>query len=365
MAGISIEKRPRASGQARYRALVRIKRDGVIVHRESKTFDKKAQARAWAQQRAEALEGVSVVSKISVGDLIAQYIEAHQRTTPIGRSKLSCLRFLATWPISRHQAQQLAPHHIVEHCQARIHSGASPSTVGQDVAFLRSVFSASEGLLGLPLSLAAFERSSATLRRLGLVGRAHKRDRRPTREELDSLMAFFSDREASPRWRNRQLVPMTTILPLAIATTRRCGELVNRIRREEIKEDRMLVRDMKHPGEKVGNHQWCYLPPVARPLMRQALDAYPGPLLLPFKPDSVSNAFTQACKALNIEGLHFHDLRHEGISWLFEQGWPIPRVAAVSGHRSWDMLKRYTQIGIEEPFDRWENWPWFTRARQD
>lgn len=53
---------------------------------------------------------------------------------------------------------------------------------------------------------------------------------------------------------------------------------------------------------------------------------------------------TRACKLLDIKDLRFHDMRHEGVSRLFEMGWNIPHVAAVSGHRSWVGLKRYTHI---------------------
>ncbi|WP_244133623.1 tyrosine-type recombinase/integrase [Burkholderia gladioli] len=42
--------------------------------------------------------------------------------------------------------------------------------------------------------------------------------------------------------------------------------------------------------------------------------------------------------------MHFHDLRHEGASRLFEMGLNIPHVAAVTGHRSWSSLKRYTHL---------------------
>ena len=56
-----------------------------------------------------------------------------------------------------------------------------------------------------------------------------------------------------------------------------------------------------------------------------------------------------ACKKLNIEDLHFHDLRHDGISRMFVPGgYSIPEVAAVSGHKSWKNLQRYTQIRPEE-----------------
>lgn len=59
---------------------------------------------------------------------------------------------------------------------------------------------------------------------------------------------------------------------------------------------------------------------------------------------------------LGIKDLHFHDLRHEGISRLFEMAQTIPQVASVSGHRSWQSLKRYTNM--EEVGDKWANWKW-------
>lgn len=42
----------------------------------------------------------------------------------------------------------------------------------------------------------------------------------------------------------------------------------------------------------------------------------------------------RACKILGIDDLHFHDLRHDGVSRLFEMGKTIPQAASVSGHRT-------------------------------
>ncbi len=48
---------------------------------------------------------------------------------------------------------------------------------------------------------------------------------------------------------------------------------------------------------------------------------------------------------LGIENLHFHDLRHEAISRLFETtALDAMEVAAISGHKSMSMLKRYTHL---------------------
>jgi integrase len=50
---------------------------------------------------------------------------------------------------------------------------------------------------------------------------------------------------------------------------------------------------------------------------------------------------------LKIEDLHFHDLRHEGTSRLFEAWFTIEQVALVTGHKDWKMLRRYTHLRPE------------------
>src|SRR3546814_8975561 len=72
-----------------------------------------------------------------------------------------------------------------------------------------------------------------------------------------------------------------------------------------------------------------------------------GDRIFPYNPRSVGTAFRRACRALKIENLHFHDLRHEATSRLFEAGLRIEQVALVTGHRDWKMLKRYTHLRPE------------------
>lgn len=62
-----------------------------------------------------------------------------------------------------------------------------------------------------------------------------------------------------------------------------------------------------------------------------------------------SNGFKSAWRTLvkrcAIEDLHFHDLRHEAVSRLFELGTlDMMEVATISGHKSMQMLKRYTHL---------------------
>jgi len=49
-----------------------------------------------------------------------------------------------------------------------------------------------------------------------------------------------------------------------------------------------------------------------------------------------------------LENLRFHDLRHEACSRLFELGLNPMEVAAISGHKTLAMLKRYTHLRAED-----------------
>lgn len=52
--------------------------------------------------------------------------------------------------------------------------------------------------------------------------------------------------------------------------------------------------------------------------------------------------------ASGLPDLHFHDLRHEAVSRLVEAGLSDQEVAAISGHKSMQMLKRYTHLRAED-----------------
>ncbi|MHB1587424.1 MAG: site-specific integrase [Acidiferrobacteraceae bacterium] len=66
------------------------------------------------------------------------------------------------------------------------------------------------------------------------------------------------------------------------------------------------------------------------------------------RPDSITRAFERVCTAAGIEGLTFHDLRHEATSRLFEKGLNPMEVAAITGHKTLQMLKRYTHLRAED-----------------
>jgi integrase len=151
---------------------------------------------------------------------------------------------------------------------------------------------------------------------------------------------------------------MVEILVFAMFSTRRLEE-ITRIRWDDLEQPqdghlgRVLVRDMKNPGQKRGNNVWCDLPEEALAVV----NAMPrGERIFPYSTAAIGAAWLRACKVLQIEDLHFHDLRHEGVSRLFEMGWGIPQVSTVSGHRSWDSLRRYAQI--RKTGDKFAGWTW-------
>ena len=81
------------------------------------------------------------------------------------------------------------------------------------------------------------------------------------------------------------------------------------------------------------------------------LDALPRQIdgrIWGMRPDSITQAFERVCEAAKIEGLPFHDLRHEATSRLFEKGLNPMRVAAITGHKTLQMLKRYTHLRAED-----------------
>jgi len=66
------------------------------------------------------------------------------------------------------------------------------------------------------------------------------------------------------------------------------------------------------------------------------------------RPNSISHAFERICPAAGVEGLTFHDLRHEATSRLFEKGLNPMEVTAVTGHKTLQMLKRYPHLRAED-----------------
>lgn len=344
--------RKRNDGSTGYTANIRIKRQGVVVFSETQTFDREQAAKSWLKKRETELAKPGALEKPkdpTLGEVIDQYNLEKMRQH--GKTKTQVLRTIKASNIGQMRCSEIDSPAIVAYAKT---IKATPQTVGNYMSHLASLFVVARPAWGYPLNAQAMEDARVVLHKLGLVSKSKQRDRRPTLEELNKLMAHY---EAVERKR-RDSIPMCKIILFAIFSTRRQEEITRVVGKDLDRESlELIVRDMKNPGEKIGNDVRTKLTPEGL----QLIDLQPETKgrIWPYNADSISASFTRACPLLGIEDLHFHDLRHDGISRLFEMGWNIPHVAAVSGHRSWASLKRYTHL--KQSGDKYAGWPWLEK----
>jgi integrase len=341
--------RTRKDGSKAFLAQITIKQGGVIVHRESETFDRKPAANAWIVKREAELKapgGLEHKEDPSLAAVIDRYT-AESKNAVLG-TKAQVLKSIKNSDLGGSKCSQINSRALVAFAR-ELTQTVEPQTCGNYFSHLSNIFTVARPAWGYPLSRQEFDDAVTVIKKLGLIRKGNERSRRPTLEELDRLMEHFGRiRENRP-----SSIPMQEIVAFALFSTRRQEE-ITLLRWDDLDGDRILVRDMKHPGDKRGNNMYCELPPEAIAIVNSM--PRDDERIFPYSTDAISAAFTRACRILGIEDLRFHDLRHEGISRLFEMGRTIPQVAAVSGHRSWSSLKRYTHI--RQSKDKYENWKW-------
>lgn len=348
----TIIPRKRKDGSTGYTAQIVIKRGGKIVHRESQTFDRKQAATTWLGRREGELKSEGGLERamrpaVSLADVIDRYVA--ETLSDIGRTKAQVLRSIKGYDLASMDVAKIASSDVVAFARA-LAKDRKPQTVSNYLSHLQAVFAIARPAWGYDLDPLVMKDAFAVSRRLGFTGGSEKRDRRPTLDELDKLLTHFMGVEAG----RPGSTPMTVIIPFALFSTRRQEEITRITRADfEPEHSRVLVRDMKNPGQKIGNDVWCDLPDEAVAIA----SAMPTRgAIFPYTTDAIGAAFTRACKLLGIEDLHFHDLRHEGVSRLFEMGWSIPKVSGVSGHKSWSSLQRYSHI--RQSGDKYAGWKW-------
>jgi integrase len=57
--------------------------------------------------------------------------------------------------------------------------------------------------------------------------------------------------------------------------------------------------------------------------------------------------WNQALEEADIDNFRFHDLRHTAASYLTQAGIPAITVAAILGHKTLQMTKRYSHLAVE------------------
>lgn len=318
----------------KWRAQVRRKGHRPIT----KTHPTKAAAQAWARRIETQLEdGVEPQEEaVTVGSLIEAYRKLRDGSRPIRDDSnehymLKCLTRL----LGDRDARKLTTEDLVAFCAERRDEGAGPYTVNMDLSKLSTALRYASSLKGLTLP-DVVGAARPLLVHAGHIGGGGRRERRPTEDELDRVVGYLREKHG-------QVYADATLF--AVATAMRRGEVCALLWADVDEAKRLvLIRDRKDPRRKIGNNQLVPLLPAAWELAQRQPR---GERIFPIEPGTWSKYFTWACRELSIPDLHLHDMRHEGTSQLFEQGYEIPQVALVTGHKSWEMLKRYAQLKPE------------------
>jgi integrase len=347
--------RKRADGSTGYQAQLLIKRAGKVIRREGRTFDRKQAAFAWLEKREKELAKPGALDRLQSPDpTLAAVIDhyTNESIKTIGRTKAQVLRAIKAYDIADKRCSEITSVDVIAFANQLVIK-VKPQTVANYLSHLAAVFAVAKPAWAYPLDQTAMNDGFVVTKRLGIASKSRERDRRPTLEELDMIMEYFGERLK----RRPSSIPMQKIIGFAIFSTRRLEE-ITRISWNDLDVDgsRVLVRDMKNPGEKIGNDVWCDLPPEALQIILSMPKRREE--IFPFCGDTIGANFTRACQFLDIIDLHLHDLRHDGVSRLFEIGRNIPQVAAVSGHRSWTSLKRYTHL--RQAGDKYVEWKWLS-----
>lgn len=303
---------------------------------QTRTFDTKGEAEGWASTlESEMSRGVFVSRAEAEDTTLAEALNRYR--TEIVPQKKNAERESRRVNGLIHMLGPLAPRFlasirgkdIMSFIKTRQAGGAGPNTVRLDLALLSHLFNVARtawGMesLGNPVELVKGQRPKLP----------QGRDRRLVDDELPRLLA-------AAQAYGGEIGPLIT---WAIETAMRRGEIAA-MRWEHL--DRK-ARVLLLPETKNGTPRRVPLSPAALAVL-DALPTKRSGFVWSMRPDSISQAFRRVCKVAGITGARLHDMRHEATSRLFEkQGFNAMEAAAVTGHKTMQMLKQYTHLRAED-----------------
>ena len=307
---------------------------------QSKTFFKKTDAEAWAKQiELEMQRGAFrsyVRAERTVFDEVAtrfenEYAPAHYRGQA-WKHKLSHLRgFFGTYALSA-----ITPELIARYRDTRLTAPdprykdpetaprVSGATVKTEIDLLSKVLDVANKEFGIALP----ENPTKGIRK---PRDNQARDRRLTAEEWKKLIAECRARK------NPYLLAAVT---LAVETAMRRGEILSA--RWEYLDLKSQVLHL--PLTKNGEARAVPLSSRAIEIIKTLPRSLSGKIM-PLEAQTLHSAFKAACSRAGLDDYRFHDLRHEALSRLAERGdLSMLELAAVSGHKTLQMLRRYTHL---------------------
>lgn len=329
---------------------------------QSKTFNTKAEAEAWAKMiESEMARGVWLSRGEAESTTLREALERYQaEIVPHKKGKVqedSIIRMLLTLPLALRPLASIRGADIASLRDDWLQDYA-PATVLRRLAVLSHVFSVARkewGMESLSNPVEVVRKpaaNNARVRRVvtleGAVSATGDDEARQMQDgELERVMAASSS----------ALLP--SIIRLAVETAMRRGEVVG-LRWEHID----LERRVAHlPATKNGSARDVPLSSTAVAVLqalRDGLDAKEQGqgAVFAVRPDGVTRAFERAVQRARgryeaeceeagtrprdgfLVDLRFHDLRHEATSRLAEV-FPMHELTKITGHRDPRMLMRY------------------------
>lgn len=324
-------------GDKQYR--VRIRRDGHPSL--SKTFDTKTEAAAWAGRvEADIRRGSSVdlaAQRTTFREVATRYQDEVTPQKRSAKSEIYRLTLLIN-EFGDYFVNNIRPLEIAKFRDKRLETVAA-QTVIHDLNTLSAVIQHARREWGIQLA----ENPVSLVRK---PKRAQGRDRRVTPTELAYLLQAAADQAAG----------LAPVIELALETSCRLGELLSltwagvnlkskTLQLEQTKNgDRRTVALSKRAVEVLAAlprridgrvFHWAGADSFEK-TWRRCVERAKGLYLEEVPSRKRSATF--------LEDLRFHDLRHEATSRLFERGLNAFEVASMTGHKSMQMLRRYTHV---------------------
>ena len=278
--------------------------------------------------------------RIALGDALDRYLaEISSAKRPSTAASDRCRARVLKEYLGRYTLLSLTPEIISCFRDDRLSEGKSRSSVRLELSLLSHLFTVAmhEWRLGLVQNPVALVRKPRP---------APGRNRRLGPSEENRLLEAC-DSHSNPL--------LGWLVRLALHTGMRQGEILS-LTRDQVNLERRIVRLTE---TKNGGARTVPLNRAATTVLESALAYGARPIDTPLiffgergrdgrrRSYCFHQAWSHALRRAEITGLRFHDLRHEAVSRFVEAGLSDQEVAAISGHRSMQTLKRYTHLRAE------------------
>ncbi len=296
---------------------------------QTKTFETKASAEAWAREIEREMDKGAFISRAEAErTTLREVLERYEReVTPSkkGASKeKSIIKKLLADPLAARYMSTIRGADMAALRDEHLKDYA-PKTVVNELALLSNVFNIARKEWGM-------ESLSNPVEMISKPRIKNARDRRLTDVELDKIIAATGSHE------------LPAIICLLTETAMRRGELAKlRWENIDLKARVAHLLDTKNGDDRS-------IPLSSRAIT--AMSALPRQIdgkVFRMTPDAITRAFSRACERAGVEDARIHDLRHEATSRLFEKGTlDMMEVATITGHKTLQMLKRYTHLKAKD-----------------